>query len=74
MGILARTYDCKLLKPVEPLLKSAMTLAFEVFTLHLLHSHWSYASSGVAPLEVCKSHSGRGTNQTLSPHKIDELG
>ena len=57
MGILARTYDCKLLKPVEPLLKSAMTLAFEVFTLHLLHSH-----------------SGRGTNQTLSPHKIDELG
>ena len=57
MGILARTYDCKLLKPVEPLFKSAMTLAVKVFTLHLLHSH-----------------SGRGTNQTLSPHKIDELG
>ena len=74
MGIIARTYDCKLLKPVEPLLKSDMTLAFEVFTLHLLHSHWSYASSGVALLEVFRSQSGKGTSQTTSQHEMEELG
>ena len=73
MGILACNHDC-IISMFEPLLMtSAMTLAFEVFALHLLHSYWSYTSSGVAPLEVCKSHSGRGTNQTTSPHKIEDL-
>ena len=74
MGILARNYHCKIAMLVEPLLTTAMTLAFEVFALHLLHTHWSYASSGVALLEVCRSQSGKGTSQTTSQHEMEELG